>query len=605
MKRFFYIYTFLLLLAGCTKSETNDSTPLRKLYSPKFYAAFGSSETRSYLDEDMHQRWHKGDSVSVFTSLTNQFYKFEGETGDNQGVFSAVSTGQEEGDAVYFNNNYAIYPYSYNHSITQDGTIMLTLPTDQSYAENSFAVGANPMVAVTSSKDDTDLRFQNLCGFLRLRLYGDDVTIRNIEVRGHREERLAGRATVKAEYGKDPQLTMDYNDYSWGSINLHCGEEGVKIGSTPEEATDFWVVLPPTILENGFYIYLYDIHDGFYHNAVYDRFTIERNVVKTMAPLKVAPNTLKTGQYTYYIGTQGGTLNIDAVLSGTLSVEIPEQYQDWISYIEPTRGIHSETAQFEIKPLTDGTERFGEIHLISNNEYDSRWHTISIHQTDEIITVDKKRILSYWGGEFDIEIRSDIEFEVINPDVNWLHPKEEKDLPKNILRYQYDENRTYDSRETQILITDKSNNKTDTLTVIQQQRDALVLDENRFWLNSKGGDIEVSLGHNVEYEIEISDEWITQKVEGDSDTSTETDSDSETRAEDETEIATKFTTDKLVFTIAPNTSFISRRGTIKFISKKDSYQTQTVEIEQAMDNAFDPSIDGWEDDDDEYGGTAE
>ena len=49
------------------------------------------------------------------------------------------------------NRHYALYPYSSDITITEKGVITATLPAGQSYAENSFGLGANTMVAVTEN----------------------------------------------------------------------------------------------------------------------------------------------------------------------------------------------------------------------------------------------------------------------------------------------------------------------------------------------------------------------------------------------------------------------------------------------------------------------
>ncbi len=575
------------MLAGCSKSDKIDSALLHKLYSPKFYVEFEGDATRTYLDENMHQYWNKADAISVFTSLNNQKYCFDGETGDNKGTFSAVSPEQNAtGEVVYLKHNYALYPYSDMAAIATNGTIMFELPSQQQYAENTFAVGANPMVAVTSGLSDTNLLFQNLCGFLRLRLYGDDVTIRRIDLYSNYGEKISGKATVTAEYGKAPQIVMSEGDDSWGHITLYCGEQGVKIGATAEEATDFWFVVPPKILEGGFQLSVYDIDDGYAWKGRWERFEIERNVVKSMAPVEIIPNVLKAEKDTYYIGTEGGFIDMTIKLTGDISVEVPEEYKDWISYVDPTRATYNESIRIEVKPLTEGTEREGHIMVWSTLETgEGIGHGVYIRQTDEIVTVDKQINLDPWGGEFWFEIREDINFKITPPDAKWLRPVEDKELAKHQFRYQYDYNSTYEPREAKFLVTNLDNNKVDTLTVTQAQRDAIVLSQTRYSLNSKGGDIEIEVGHNIDFEIEISNDWITQKQ-------------TKTRA---------FTTDKLMFSIAPNPTFSPRKGTIKFIGE-DLYGnpiTQTVTIDQAMGNNFEPSVDDWGDDDEEYGGSAE
>ena len=190
MKQLYFIFVTILLTAGCSKFGIENSSTQESLFSPEFYAQIEDNTSRTYLDGLLHQRWNKNDQISVFTSTVNQKYQFDGNNGDNNGTFSVVS-GQHSGanNPLTIDANIAVYPYNYETSISPDGTISLMLPWEQFYSEKSFGLGANPMLAVTKGQDDTDLNFSNLCGFLRLRLYGNDITISRITLHGNSDEK--------------------------------------------------------------------------------------------------------------------------------------------------------------------------------------------------------------------------------------------------------------------------------------------------------------------------------------------------------------------------------------------------------------------------------
>ena len=587
MNRLYAVFSALLFVVGCAKSDM-DSVVNQNLYSPKFYAEFGGGDTRTYLDKNLHQRWVKEDSISVFTSIHNQKYKFDGETGDNAGTFSVVpSNHTEQGGALAVDANFAVYPYSDNTTISPDGTISFMLPSDQRYVENSFDASINYMVASTNSRSDTDLRFRNLCGYLRLRLFGDDVSVSNIYMYGNSGERISGMATVNPL--SDNGLELNMSEYSNSYINLNCGE-GVKIGATADEATDFCFIVPPVLLESGFQIDVYANLGLSDWHASWNQLKIERNIIESMTPIEIKPNGISTKKGTYYIGNEGGYINVDVQLAGSLSVDIPEEHRDWIKYVEPTRGLHSETAQFQILPLAKGQERRGGIYMYSLNEEGSGYGCwINIIQSDAIVVSEKEFNIDEWGGGFWINVRDDIEYKVEIPkNINWIHPDANNDPKSYWLNYFVDSNPFYTSREAKIVVTDTKNKKSDIVTIIQAQKNAIVVETNRYSLNSKGGDIEVKVGHNVEFDIEISTDWISQAQ-----TQTQTKAQSQ-----------GFVNDTLIFTIAPNTTLINRKGTIKFKSK-DGQITQIVTVDQAKGNTFGPSVDDWEEDDEDYGGSAE
>ena len=272
------LFPLALVLSGCTLEELENSTP--DLQDGRiFTASFDQNETRTYIEEGNLLRWNAEDQISLFDGNTlNHQYKFDGETGDNRGTFSKVSS--SFGDSHDLSRNYAVYPYNKDVKIDETGNITTTLPAEQSYAENSFGHGANTMVAATKDVDDTFLKFRNVGGYLKLQLYGDDVTIKSITLTGNNNEKLAGKATITSTYDGEPTVSMA--DDANTSITLDCGENGVKIGSNMENATEFWIVVPPTTFEGGFTITITDINDETFTKSTSNEIAIERNVIKPM-----------------------------------------------------------------------------------------------------------------------------------------------------------------------------------------------------------------------------------------------------------------------------------------------------------------------------------
>ena len=268
-----------LLVSGCAqdelvKSESSDGK--------QFTASFEQNESRTYVEDGTLLRWTAEDQISLFEgNALNQQYQFTGKTGANGGYFNKVNNTFGTGNDL--GCHYAIYPYASDIEITDSGVITATLPSEQSYAENSFGLGDNTMVAVTQNVDDTFLKFKNVGGYLKLQLYGDDVTVKTITLQGNSNEKIAGTATITATYGGNPTVSMA--DDATETITLDCGE-GVKIGTTEETATAFWLVVPPTTFENGFTVIVTDTYDDIFTESTFNGITIERNVIKPMEVLK-------------------------------------------------------------------------------------------------------------------------------------------------------------------------------------------------------------------------------------------------------------------------------------------------------------------------------
>lgn len=268
MKRLF-VFVAALLFIACNSDDVY--TPTNK--ATRFHAIIEDASTRTFVDENIRLRWTAEDLITLFEGTTrNKKYKFLGETGDNASDFEDITTGFGSGNDV--NRYYALYPYASTTKLHEDGYITYTLPAEQTYAENSFGLGANPMVAVTEDKNDYDLSFKNVCGYLRLYLYGEDVTIKSITIEGNDSEPIAGKAIITPTYGGNPTIEMDATATT--TVTLNCGE-GVAIGSTAETSTPFWIVLPPTTFADGFTLTITDTNDNEFTKSISSNVNIQRN----------------------------------------------------------------------------------------------------------------------------------------------------------------------------------------------------------------------------------------------------------------------------------------------------------------------------------------
>ena len=280
MKRLSFIFA-VIVLASCSMSELGNEKVDHSTGKPVYTASFENPDTRIYVDSDLKTHWTEGDHISIFSTTYNEEYKFDGQTGDTDGSFTPVDDKYHTGSSVP--TIYAVYPYSEETTVSSDGTITVSLPSTQNYAVNSYGLGVNTMVAVTESKYSRALFFQNLCGYIVVRLYGEG-KVKSITLTGNNEEKIAGQATVAPVYGQAPAVVM--SESATTSITLDCGD-GVELGKTPKEATSFWFAVPPVTFSKGFTIRVTNTDLwGMEKSTSVDR-TVIRNVKNSLSPLEV------------------------------------------------------------------------------------------------------------------------------------------------------------------------------------------------------------------------------------------------------------------------------------------------------------------------------
>ena len=275
------------MVASCSIQGENFQVPIQD--DVTYYATFeqpAEEGTRVYANENLLLRWTADDRVSIFGKNTyNQQYKFLGETGDNSGGFSKVD-GAEYVTGNPISHTVSVYPYQASTKITEDEVLTVDLPAVQYYAKNTFGLGANTMVSVSS---DNVLQYKNVGGYLMVRMYGEGVSVSSITLKGNNGEKLAGKATITMPENGVPSVEMASDAIE--EINLTCSEPAA-LGATEEESTQFWFVVPPVTFENGFTITVKRASGASIEKSTIKSFVIERNKLAKMAAIEIEPQSV-------------------------------------------------------------------------------------------------------------------------------------------------------------------------------------------------------------------------------------------------------------------------------------------------------------------------
>ncbi len=140
---------------------------------------------------------------------------------------------------------------------------------------------------MTAITDDYFFAFKNVGGYLSLRLYGDNVSVSRITIKGNNGEKIAGKASITMPLGGVPSIVMD--ETATDEISIVC-DTPVTIGSSITDYTDFWFVIPPVTFEQGFTITVTNDLGGTFTKSTSKSFTVSRNQLDWMNPLKVEPD---------------------------------------------------------------------------------------------------------------------------------------------------------------------------------------------------------------------------------------------------------------------------------------------------------------------------
>lgn len=151
--------------------------------------------------------------------------------------------------------------------------------------------------------------------------------------------------------------------------------------------------------------------------------------------------------------------------------------------------------------------------------------------------------------------------------VDWLKlsTKEGESGDKIELKFDVEANDSYDGRTGSISLKCGSI-KSETINVVQSQHNELTINKDTFEANPEGDFLTIKVGHNVKYEVEISESWLRI-----------------------TPNTKSFIEEELSFEIDKNDSGADRTGTIKIISPEDENLSKSITVSQVKIVEEDPA----------------
>lgn len=212
----------------------------------------------------------------------------------------------------------------------------------------------------------------------------------------------------------------------------------------------------------------------------------------------------------FEVAQEGGNIEVEVKANIDYQMEISETAKGWISEAS-SRALKSYKHTFTIAANEEVEKREGEIIFKSGDKVE----TVKVYQAGGailLLTQDEFTV-SDAGEMITVEIKSNIEFGVQMPDVDWIVDEaSSRGMSSHTLNYYIEPNEGYDSRSAEIIFFDKNSNLQDTLKVIQAQKDAIVISEKNFNVSREGGTIEVKVNTNVDFEVQIPSDvtWISQ-----------------------------------------------------------------------------------------------
>ena len=282
-------------------------------------------------------------------------------------------------------------------------------------------------------------------------------------------------------------------------------------------------------------------------------------VEKTVKISQKQQDALTVTAATFEVGNEGGEIDIEVKANIDFEYEIDEAAKEWIEY-KGTRAIETSTLTFAVAENDDVEKREATIN-IKSGEFDE---TITIYQAgaEPTLVISQSEYAVPSAGEtIVVEVASNVDVTVELPaDADWISESTTRSVSTNTFYFDIAANEEYDQRTAEIKFSNADKGLSEVVTIVQAQKDAIVIAEDSYSVSGQGDAIEIAVGHNVEFDIEIDVDWISQV---------------QTRA---------LVTSTLIFNVAQNETDAERSGTITFASK-DGTISQVVTVKQETDTS--------------------
>lgn len=282
MKKSLIYIASLTLIAACNKVES----PVPVQDTDILIAQIEQeTSTKTYMDASNNIRWSEGDQIVGFmkSSLGLKYRILSSSVGKTSASFENVSSSNGNINAgTEWDHNIVYYPYSDAVEAAKSGsnyTLDVVLPSEQTYAAESFGNGSMAMVAVS---ENNDITFRNVLGGMKLQLKGTQ-KVTSIKLQGRNNEKLSGAAVVTA-YTDETKPAITMAPGASKSVTLNCGS-AVQLNES--KATEFIISLPPVLFGSGFTLTVTDSDNKTYTIETDKTNTVLRSSLLVMPPVKL------------------------------------------------------------------------------------------------------------------------------------------------------------------------------------------------------------------------------------------------------------------------------------------------------------------------------
>lgn len=207
----------------------------------------------------------------------------------------------------------------------------------------------------------------------------------------------------------------------------------------------------------------------------------------------------------------GREIEVEVKANVAFEYEIEASAAGWISPVTAgnTRALTTSKLKFNVAPNEEEGNRQGRI-VFSDGKLTE---TVTVYQEggDRLLLSQKEYTVASAGGTVVIELRSNVDYEMVLPGVDWLAEADTRSLSSYTHRLAVLPNEAYDSRTAEVQFVNKEKGIREAVKIVQVQKDAIIVAKDTYELSRKGGNLDFELNTNLSsFEVTVSEAWIKQ-----------------------------------------------------------------------------------------------
>lgn len=210
------------------------------------------------------------------------------------------------------------------------------------------------------------------------------------------------------------------------------------------------------------------------------------------------------------VGAAGESFSVEVKANIAFDYRITYETPDsgeWIIPAVRVRALERTTLNFRALPSEELAARRATITVRSGDKqevvtvYQAGSHILLLSQKDYVVSAD--------GETIAVELRSNVNYTVQQPQEEWIEPLATRSASTHTLRYLIHPNDTYDARTARIVFADADGCvPPQTVTVTQAQRDAILIAQREYEFGSEGGEFTAEIAANVDFDVTTDAAWI-------------------------------------------------------------------------------------------------